>query len=99
MTDKPFGVNLTLLPSTNPPPYEKYMDALIEGGVDFAEIQPLVAGARGREALEKGEPEGGLVWGGQVVGLIDDIPTRAELLDRVVAECRERLTVSLNYYS
>ena len=30
MTDKPFGVNLTLLPSINPPPYARYLDVIIE---------------------------------------------------------------------
>jgi NAD(P)H-dependent flavin oxidoreductase YrpB (nitropropane dioxygenase family) len=33
MTDKPFGVNLTLLPSINPPPYARYLDVIIESGV------------------------------------------------------------------
>lgn len=37
MTDKPFGVNLTLLPSINPPPYEEYVAAIIEGGVKIVE--------------------------------------------------------------
>ncbi|MCB2075907.1 MAG: nitronate monooxygenase, partial [Novosphingobium sp.] len=31
MTDKPFGVNLTILPSINPPPYAEYRQAIIEG--------------------------------------------------------------------
>jgi len=33
MTDKPFGVNLTILPSINPPPYAEYRAAIIESGV------------------------------------------------------------------
>ena len=37
MTDKPFGVNLTILPSINPPPYEDYARAAIEGGVRIIE--------------------------------------------------------------
>lgn len=37
MTDKPFGVNLTILPSLNPPPYEEYAQAIIESGVKFVE--------------------------------------------------------------
>ena len=31
MTDKPFGVNLTILPSITPPPYAEYRQAIIEG--------------------------------------------------------------------
>jgi NAD(P)H-dependent flavin oxidoreductase YrpB (nitropropane dioxygenase family) len=63
------------------------------GGCEFKDIQPLVSGQRGRAALESGELEGGLVWAGQVVGLIDDIPTCDQLIQRVVAECRERMAV------
>ena len=33
MTDKPFGINLTLLPSIKPPPYEEYCRAGVENGV------------------------------------------------------------------
>jgi len=29
LTDKPFGVNLTLLPSINPIPYDDYREAII----------------------------------------------------------------------
>lgn len=61
------------------------------GGCAFADIQPLVAGARGRAALHSGEVDAGLVWAGQVVGLIDDIPTCDALLQRMVAQCRESL--------
>src|SRR5262245_54819214 len=33
MTDQPFGVNLTVLPSIKPPPYAEYLDAIIDSGV------------------------------------------------------------------
>ena len=68
------------------------------GGVEFKEIHHLVAGARGRAALESGDPEGGLVWGGQVIGLIDDIPTCADLIQRMVTECQERLRTASGYF-
>ncbi|CAN7767282.1 nitronate monooxygenase family protein [Pseudorhodoferax sp. LjRoot39] len=61
------------------------------GGCEFKDIQPLVAGQRGRATLHSGEVDGGLVWAGQAVGLVDDIPTCAELLDRMVADCRAAL--------
>jgi NAD(P)H-dependent flavin oxidoreductase YrpB (nitropropane dioxygenase family) len=60
-------------------------------GVQFSEIRHLVSGARGRAALAAGDVEGGVIWGGQVVGLIDDIPSCAELIGRMVRECRQRL--------
>ena len=37
MTDKPFGVNLTFLPSVNPPDYPGYVQAIIDGGVKIVE--------------------------------------------------------------
>src|SRR5690242_443019 len=37
MTDKPFGVNLTILPSITPPPYAEYRDAIISSGVTIVE--------------------------------------------------------------
>jgi NADH:quinone reductase (non-electrogenic) len=37
LTDKPFGVNLTFLPSFTSPPYPEYIDAIIQGGVKIVE--------------------------------------------------------------
>jgi NADH:quinone reductase (non-electrogenic) len=37
MTDKPFGVNLTILPTLKPVPYEEYVDAIIASGVKIVE--------------------------------------------------------------
>lgn len=37
MTDKPFAVNLTFLPSVNPVPYSEYRRAIIESGVKIVE--------------------------------------------------------------
>ncbi|BGP21527.1 2-nitropropane dioxygenase [Rhodotorula toruloides] len=37
LTDKPFAVNLTFLPSISPPPYEEYAKVIIEEGVKVAE--------------------------------------------------------------
>ncbi len=37
LTDKPFGVNLTFLPTVNAPDYPGYIRAIIEGGVKIVE--------------------------------------------------------------
>lgn len=68
------------------------------GGCEFADIQPLVAGARGRAALGSGQVDEGLVWASQAIGLIDDIPTCAELIARMVAECRQALEEGLQAF-
>ena len=48
MTDKPFGVNLTLLPSVNPPPYAEYRKAIIDSGITIVET----AGHNPKEHVE-----------------------------------------------
>jgi len=65
--------------------------AMESRGAKFEEIRPLVAGVRGQAALVSGDPDGGVITAGQVVGLIDDIPTCDALIQRMVRECRERL--------
>ncbi|WJR80792.1 nitronate monooxygenase family protein [Bradyrhizobium sp. NP1] len=37
MTDRPFGVNLTILPAIKPPPYAEYRAAIIESGIGVVE--------------------------------------------------------------
>ena len=61
------------------------------GGCTFEDIKLLVKGTRGRDALASGDVNGGVITASQVIGLIDDIPTCAELMERIVSECRERL--------
>ncbi|WDF74362.1 NAD(P)H-dependent flavin oxidoreductase [Novosphingobium sp. KACC 22771] len=60
-------------------------------GSTFEDIKALVVGARGRAALEAGRIDDGLVWAGLGIGLMDDIPSCAELIERIVAECRAAL--------
>ncbi|MFT3866518.1 MAG: nitronate monooxygenase family protein [Solirubrobacterales bacterium] len=54
LTDKPFGVNLTILPSIKPPPYAEYRQAIIEGGIGIVET----AGSNPQEHLEHFRPAG-----------------------------------------
>ena len=49
MTDKPFGVNLTFLPTVTSPDYPGYIDAIINGGVRIVET----AGRNPQEHLPK----------------------------------------------
>ena len=65
------------------------------GGCEFKDIHHLVKGARGRDALLSGGVDDGLVWGGQAVGLIDDVPSCAELIERMVADCRQHLRAAV----
>ncbi len=54
MTDRPFGVNLTILPSINPPPYAEYRQAIIEGGVKIVET----AGYKPQEHIDEFKKNG-----------------------------------------
>lgn len=55
-------------------------------GHPFAEIAHLVAGTKVRKALETGDLDSGLIYAGQVQGLIRDVPYCAELIDRIIGE-------------
>jgi len=68
--------------------------ALEKKGAAFEDVKHLVAGARGRNAMKTGEVDEGIVSAGMVVGLIKDIPTCRELIDRMVRECREALAAA-----
>ena len=37
LTDKPFGVNLTILPAINPPPYDEYRQVIVDAGIKIVE--------------------------------------------------------------
>jgi len=52
----------------------------------FEDIAHLVRGIRGKEVLETGNVTAGLIWAGQVQGLINDVPTCAELIGRIIDE-------------
>jgi NADH:quinone reductase (non-electrogenic) len=54
-------------------------------GRPFEEVAHLVKGARGLEGLENGDPDHGIWTAGSVVGLIDDVPSVAELIERIMA--------------
>ena len=56
-TNKPFGVNLTILPAINPPPYADYRAAIIDSGVKIVET----AGNKPQEHVDEFKKHGILV--------------------------------------
>ena len=66
------------------------------GGAKFEEVRELVAGTRGKGVLETGEIDAGIWSAGQVQGLINDIPSCKELVDRIVHEAKEIIRGKLN---
>jgi NAD(P)H-dependent flavin oxidoreductase YrpB (nitropropane dioxygenase family) len=59
------------------------------GPTEFAELAPLVSGERGRRVITDGDMENGVWSAGQVMGLIHDVPTVKQLVERIVAEAEE----------
>lgn len=59
-----------------------------EPGAVFADVAELVKGERGKLLLQNGEIDSGIYWASMAQGLIHDIPTCAELIDRIVEEAR-----------
>src|SRR5579862_4451378 len=63
---------------------DKVVEILKRPDARFEDVAALVRGAHGRVLLETGDLDAGLVWAGQVQGLIHDIPTVAELMKRII---------------
>ncbi|WP_317495059.1 nitronate monooxygenase family protein [Haloechinothrix sp. LS1_15] len=62
---------------------------ILEDGGEFGDVRELVSGARGRTVFENGDTEAGIWSAGMVQGLINDIPSVAELVERIVGEATE----------
>lgn len=51
-----------------------------------------------KAGLVEGDPDAGVLASGQVVGLIDDLPSCEELIDRVVTQAAEQLKMVARYH-
>jgi len=63
---------------------------------DFMDVAHLVNGKRGREAERNGDADGGIWSAGQVVGLIDSIPTCQDLMNLMMAQAEDTILHRLN---
>jgi len=68
---------------------DKVVELLKKPDAKFEDVAHLVKGAQGRVLLENGDLDAGLIWAGQIQGLIRDIPTVAELMNRIVTEATD----------
>ncbi|MEU4560771.1 nitronate monooxygenase [Actinoplanes sp. NPDC023936] len=62
---------------------------ILQGGGTFPDIASLVAGSRGRKVFDDGDLDAGIWTVGMVQGLIHDVPTCGELIERIVTEAVE----------
>lgn len=67
---------------------EKVLE-LEKQGAGIDKIGPLVSGLKGKEMLVTGDRDKGILACGQVVGLIRDIPSVQELIERIINEAKE----------
>jgi NADH:quinone reductase (non-electrogenic) len=78
---------------------DKVLEIEARGNTQIEDIIPFVSGLVGKTMLEEGDMETGTLAAGQCMGLIRDIPTCKELLDRIMAEAegliRDRLAGAL----
>jgi len=69
------------------------------GTATIQDLAPYVSGQKGRVLLEQGDMEHGVWTAGMVMGIIHDIPTVAQLVDRIVRDAetiiRRRLSAAL----
>ncbi len=70
------------------PTSEKVIE-LEKQGADIHQLESLISGKVGLKLLESGDIENGLLSVGQVVGLVHDIPTVKELIDRIMREAED----------
>jgi nitronate monooxygenase len=68
--------------------------AMEKKGAAFEDVKHLVAGVKGRGAMTSGNVDGGIISAGMVIGLIKDVPSCKELIERIVRECREALAAA-----
>ena len=58
-------------------------------GATLDELYPLVSGERVKRAFHSGDINDAIIYCGQGVGLIHDIPTVKEIIDRIIAEAAQ----------
>ncbi|RPJ14375.1 MAG: nitronate monooxygenase [Deltaproteobacteria bacterium] len=68
---------------------DKVLEIESRGTPSIQDLIPYVSGLVGKEMLEDGNMDKGTMAAGQCIGLIRDIPTCRELLDRIMAEAGE----------
>jgi nitronate monooxygenase len=70
--------------------------AMEKEGASLQELAPLLSGLNGKKCLETGDTENFLFACGQSVGLIDEILSTTELIEKIVSEAKEIITFRLN---
>lgn len=65
---------------------EEVVRRLSKPDAKFEDVQELVNGRAGKALLETGDLSKGVFWAGMVQGLIHDVPTCQQLIDRIMGD-------------
>lgn len=79
----------------------RHVNTILEveaGSPDFEALLPYIRGEINYEAAVNGRLEEGFVWAGQVIGLIHDIPSVADLMERMDHDAKAALLALLNVW-
>jgi len=74
---------------------DEVVKRLAKPDAKFEDVAELVSGAAGKQVLQSGDLSGGMFWAGMVQGIIHDIPSVQELLDQIMDEANDILSVRL----
>lgn len=80
----------------NSPLVEKVLEIERQGTSDYKTLFPMIGAERWIEASVRGDPDDGAFPTGLAVGLIHDLPTVAEAVERIVAEAEAVIRGRLN---
>jgi NADH:quinone reductase (non-electrogenic) len=75
---------------------DEVVKRLAEPGATFDDVAELVRGDKGRDLLATGDLSQGIYWASMSQGLIHDIPTVRELIDRVMHEAEAIIRTRLH---
>lgn len=78
---------------------DEVVKRLAKPDAKFEDVAELVSGVAGKKVLQTGDLSGGMFWAGMVQGLIHDIPSVQELMDQIMDEANDILSVRLKKMS
>jgi len=65
-------------------------------GATIEEMRPILSGTRGQSMIQHGVVDEGIMSVGQCIGLINDIPTVKEVIDRIIKEATQIVSERLS---
>lgn len=74
---------------------EKVQEIEATGNATIEDLIPYVAGKEGVKMIEQGDMSKGVWAAGQIIGMVHDVPSVAELFTRIIDEAKELMTQRL----